>query len=110
MKQKNKREEKDEGEREEEERSRQKREQKEEGRERQGGVCCGMITFVKKLRNRIYGQLTNVAEFFVRVQVVKVAEEPLLTTYATPPDCETKRRRGRKVREREEERNRQRRG
>ena len=46
----------------------------------------------------------------MRVQVVKVAEEPLLTTYATPPDCETKRRRGRKVREREEERNRQRRG
>ena len=51
---KKKKEKKDEGEREEEERSRQKREQKEEGRERQGGVCCGMITFVKKLRNRIY--------------------------------------------------------
>ena len=65
---------------------------------------------MSKNRNRIYGQLTLVAEFFVRVQVVKVAEEPLLTTYATPPDCETKRRRGRKVREREEERNRQRRG
>ena len=53
-----------------------------------------MITFVKKLRNRIYGQLTNVAEFFVRVQVVKVAEEPLFLTYATPPDCETKKQEG----------------
>ena len=47
-----------------------------------------MITFVKKLRNRIYGQLTNVAEFFVRVQVVKLAEESVPVTYTTPPNCE----------------------
>ena len=37
----------------------------------------------------------------MRVQVVKVAEEPLLTTYATPPNCEPKKRRRRKTRERE---------
>ena len=36
-----------------------KGENKEEGRERQGGVCCGMITFVKKLRNRIYSTQVN---------------------------------------------------
>ena len=65
-----------------------------------------MITFVKKLRNRIYGQLTNVAEFFVRVQVVKLAEESVPVTYTTPPNCEPekkKRKKGKGERRREEQ-------
>ena len=46
----------------------------------------------------------------MRVQVVKVAEEPLLITYATPPLCEPeKKKREKGIGEREEERNRQRR-
>ena len=49
------------------------------------------------------GKLTFVAEFSVRVHVVKMAE-PLLSTYATPPFCGQRKNRKKKKREREQKR------
>ena len=81
--------EKEEGEIEKE--SNTQRKEKVGGRECQG-VCAGSVC-QKTLQGIylifIYINITlTVAVFPVRVQVVKMAEEPLPLTYTTPPVCE----------------------
>ena len=66
-----------------------------------GSFCLAKIR--KSIKHR---QLTE-AVFSLRVQLLKVAAEPVPSTYATPPFCEQKKKRKKEEREREEEKNRQ---
>ena len=63
-------------------------------------ACLLQIDCLSKIRKSKHRVLT-LPVLSDRVQVVKMVEEPSPVTYATPPDCEQKKRRGRKGRERE---------
>ena len=101
--------------------NKKRRGRKKRGREKKRGICKGenkkdeenvrmflcwsLLVGKKKKKNYLAhrGKLTFVAEFSVRVHVVKMAE-PLLVTYATPPVCEQKKKRKKKKRGREKKR------